>query len=105
MEKKVYVSSLCGGNSENAQAEVTSIFSSLTDILKRSGSDFNHLAKATYYVSDTEASAKLNELRPRYYHPDSPPAASKATVEGVGISGKGISIDMIGVVIDKTKDN
>lgn len=103
--KKIYISSLYGQHTEGANKEITDIFNSLTDILKKSGSDLNHLAKATYYVSDAEASAKLNELRPKYYHPDSPPAASKATVEGVGISGKGISIDMIGVVTDKTKDN
>lgn len=69
----------------------------LPDILKASGSDMRHLAKATYYVSDNDASAKLNELRPKFYDPQRPPAASKAQVFGVGVADKSLTLDMIAV--------
>ena len=77
------------------EREVKEIFASLDEILKEAGSDFDHLAKATYYVATDAASAKLNELRPRYYDPRRPPAASKAAVAGVGRPGLGLTIDMI----------
>lgn len=80
-----------------ADAEVQSVFASLEHILKLADSDFKHLAKATYYVSTDSASASLNRLRPGFYDPMRPPAASKAVVESVGIPGLGLTIDMIAV--------
>lgn len=97
--KKVYISGLYGQISGNADSELTSIFSSMANILKNTGSDFRHLVKATYYVSKDDHSAKLNEIRPKYYDPLRPPAASKAMVKDVGKPEAGISIDMIGLVI------
>lgn len=96
--KKVYVSGLYARDAANAAAEVQSVFATLGDILKQAGSDFSHLAKATYYVSDNQTSTQLNVLRPRYYNPQSPPAASKAMVRGVGLAGRTLTLDMIGVV-------
>ncbi len=72
-----------------------SIFSQLDTILTQSGSDLRRLAKATYYVSDDDPSAQLNKLRPEFYDPERPPAASKAMVRGVGHPDRGITIDMI----------
>ena len=66
-------------------------------MLEKTGSDFRHLAKATYYVADDEASRKLGELRPKFYDPRRPPAASKAVVPGVGLAGKTVTLDMIAV--------
>ena len=43
----------------------------------------------------------LNEIRPKYYDPKRPPAASKAMVKDVGSIKAGVSMDMIGVVIEK----
>lgn len=97
--KKVYISGLYGQISGNADSELTSIFSSMANILKNTGSDFRHLVKATYYVSKDDHSAKLNEIRPKYYDPLRPPAASKAMVKDVGKPEAGISMDMIGLVI------
>jgi enamine deaminase RidA (YjgF/YER057c/UK114 family) len=73
------------------------VFAKLERILQQSGSDLRHLVKATYYVSADAASTKLNELRPNYYDPARPPAASKAVVESVGHAGLGLSMDMIAV--------
>ena len=54
--------------------------------------------KATYYITDEDASRALNELRPKYYDPARPPAASKATVAGVDPAGRNVTLDMIAVV-------
>ncbi|MCF8453512.1 MAG: hypothetical protein K9G42_09935 [Pedobacter sp.] len=97
--QKVYISGLYGQISGNADSELASIFNLMGSILKNTGSDFRHLVKATYYVSNDAHSAKLNEIRPKYYDPLRPPAASKAMVKDVGKPEAGISIDMIGVVI------
>jgi len=97
--QKIYISGLYGQVSANADSELTSIFTSMGTILKNTGSDFKHLVKATYYVSTDVHSAKLNEIRPKYYDPLRPPAASKAMVKEVGQAQSGVSIDMIGVVI------
>lgn len=93
--KKFYVSSLYGV-SVNPEKQTAEIFASLKELLDAVGSDFAHLGKATYYVSDDVASAALNKIRPIFYDPKRPPAASKAMVKGVG-KGMSINIDMIGV--------
>ncbi len=78
-------------------AEVADVFASMKSILAESGSDFQHLAKATYYVSTDSASTSLNRLRPNFYDPLRPPAASKAAVKSVGVQGLGLTMDMIAV--------
>lgn len=100
--ESIYVSGLYGTGSNNAQDETSEIFESLAKILDHSGSDLLHLAKATYYVSTEEAGTKLNEIRPKYYDPRRPPAASKAMVAGTGRTGKSITLDMIAVPKSKS---
>jgi enamine deaminase RidA (YjgF/YER057c/UK114 family) len=95
--KLIYTSGLYGKASSDAATQVTEIFQILDEIVKQTGSDFQHLAKATYYVSDDPASNKLNELRPKYFNPDRPPAASKAKVMGVGLPDGTMTMDMIAV--------
>lgn len=80
-----------------AEAEVGGVYAGLKRALEAGGSDLNHLVKATYYVSTDAASVALNTLRPRYYDPARPPAASKAPVAGVGPPGRGLLLDMIAV--------
>ena len=81
----------------NGDLEVESVFAQLKDVLSKANSDFEHLAKATYYVSSDAASASLNKLRPGYYNPQRPPAASKAAVDSVGVPSLGLTMDMIAV--------
>jgi enamine deaminase RidA (YjgF/YER057c/UK114 family) len=95
--KLIYSAGLYGTKSQNAGAEVREIFHSLGGILQKTGSDFEHLVKATYYVSTDEVSSKLNDLRPEFYNPARPPAASKAKVKHVGLAEKSVTLDMIGV--------
>ncbi|MGE3314127.1 MAG: hypothetical protein AB7O26_03345, partial [Planctomycetaceae bacterium] len=64
---------------------------------ERVRSDLKHLAKATYYVTNDDVSGKLTTLRPKYYDPKHPPAASKASVTGVGMEKCTITLDMIAV--------
>lgn len=93
----IYISGLYGFAAKDAANEVRDIFESLGGVLKMAGSDFEHLVKATYYVSDDLAGDKLNEIRPQFYNPARPPAASKAKVTGVAEQGKTATVEMIAV--------
>lgn len=93
----IFVSGLFAKNATDGAGQVTQVFDQLQDILKSCGSDMRHLAKATYYVSDNDASTKLNEIRPKFYDPQRPPAASKAQVFGVGMPSRSLTLDMIAV--------
>ena len=93
----IYVGDMYGAEAGSGEAQVTSIFAQLQDVLKQTNSDLQHLVKATYYVSDGDASKQLNVLRPNYYVPYRPPAASKAMVPVVGMKDRSISIDMIAI--------
>lgn len=95
--RTIFISGLHAKDAADSAGEVTQVFEQLQDILKASGSDLRHLAKATYYVSNSDVSAKLNELRPKYYDPQRPPAASKAQVFGVGVANRSLTLDMIAV--------
>ncbi len=97
----IYLSGLYGPGGRDAGEEMEGLFTSLKDLLERSGSDFRHLAKATYYIATEEASRKLNEVRPRYYDPRRPPAASKAVVAGVAAEGHRATLDMIAVPVPR----
>ena len=88
-------------NSSHGSGQVREIFGALGQVLKKSGSDFEHLAKATYYVTDNEASNQLNAIRPEFYNSQRPPAASKAMVQGVGPPGRTVTMDMIAVTKGK----
>ena len=83
--------------SSDPAGEIREIFQKLGAVVKSAGSDFEHLVKATYYVSTDEAGNKLNALRPEFYNPQRPPAASKAKVKDVGMDGKTVTLDMIAV--------
>ncbi len=96
--KRVYISGLFAAEPGNGADQVKNIFATLKSITKESGTDMRHLVKATYYVSDNDSSAALNKLRPNYYDPKRPPAASKAMVGGVGMAERSLTIDMIAVV-------
>jgi enamine deaminase RidA (YjgF/YER057c/UK114 family) len=95
---RIYLSALYGNeNDKSGAAQVKTIFSDLGAVLKSARSDFDHLIKATYYVSTADASNQLNVLRPDYLKPDRPPAASKAMVKSVGVPGRTVSVDMIAI--------
>jgi enamine deaminase RidA (YjgF/YER057c/UK114 family) len=94
--KLIYLSGLHGSKSPDPAIEIRESFDTVGEILKQTGSDFEHLVKATYYVSNDEASNKLNDIRPEFYSPQRPPAASKAKVKVVPFPGT-FTMDMIAV--------
>lgn len=75
--------------------QLRSLFTHLKQCLDLGASDWMHLVKATYYVNDDELSKQHNIVRPDYFSPRRPPAASKATVVGTGREGYGITMDFI----------
>ena len=88
--------------SDHPGEAVRKSFQELELSLERVGSDLRHLAKATYYVSDPDLSQSLNAVRPDFYDPARPPAASKVSVETMGAgarSGQGLLMDFIGVPV------
>jgi enamine deaminase RidA (YjgF/YER057c/UK114 family) len=100
----IYISGLYGDQATTPAGEVDAIFTKLEDLLGKTNSDLKHLVKATYYVTDEESSARLNAIRPKYYDPKRPPAASKAFVSGVGLDRKTITLDMIAIPVKRDTD-
>ncbi len=96
-QRQIYISGLSARAAGDGEAQARDVFDQLTQILSATGSDLRHLAKATYYVSDDDASGMLNKLRGELYDPERPPAASKVTVHGVGKSNRTLTMDMIAV--------
>lgn len=93
----LYTSGITVEAGDNPEREVRQVFERLGKLLKMGGSDFLHLAKATYYVTDDDVSQMLTKVRPDFYNPERPPAASKAAVRGAGVGGGRIVVDLIGV--------
>lgn len=98
----IFIGGLYSSQAGDGRQQVLSIFKQIEKLVTANGSDMRHLVKATYYVSDDDASRQLNVLRPMFYDAKRPPAASKATVPGVGADARSISIDMIAVTAEAT---
>lgn len=95
--KRIYTKGFTASSALDAAGQVHDIFAQLKAAIEPLGGDFRHLVKATYYVTVEETSTALNEIRPEYYDPQRPPAASKATVAGSGQADRGLVLDMIAV--------
>ncbi len=95
---QIFVGGLFGRTEMPSTAEeVRDVFATLKRVTEAAGSDLQHLAKATYYVADDEISTRLNEVRPEFYDPARPPAASKAVVVGTGQPPRTLTLDIIAV--------
>jgi len=96
--QSIYISGLYGSTNEpSGEAEVRELFAITERLTAATGSDLNHLVKATYYVTDNDVSTWHNKLRPMFYDPQRPPAASKAMVHGTGREQRTITWDLIAV--------
>ncbi|MCI0624995.1 MAG: RidA family protein [Acidobacteria bacterium] len=95
--KTVYVSGVLVKALEDQEREVRKTFSVLGNLLKRANSDFRHLVKATYYVNSMKSSQALDRIRPEFYDPSRPPAASKAIVKELPEKNSSLLLDMIAV--------
>jgi enamine deaminase RidA (YjgF/YER057c/UK114 family) len=92
----IFISGLYGTQADpDSEAELRDLFAQTKSLAEAAGSDLRHLVKATYYVNSKGSSDQHNKLRPEYYDPARPPAASKAIVKGVGRAGRTITWDMI----------
>jgi len=100
-ERQIFISGLSARAPGSGEAQARDVFEQLTSILAETGGDLRHLAKATYYVSDDEASKAFDKLRPVVFASQQPPAASKVTVHGVGQPERTLSMDMIAVGADR----
>ena len=96
-ERQVFISGLSARAAGDGEAQARDVFVQLKSILAKTGSDMLHLAKATYYVSDDDASKGLDKLRREFFAPQRPPAASKVTVHAVGQPDRTLTIDVIAV--------
>ena len=96
-DKQIFTSSFSAREDGDFEARGRDVFAQLKTVLAETGSDLRHMAKATYYVTEDETSGALNKLRPEFFDPQRPPAASKATVHGVWRENRTLSIDMIAV--------
>ena len=101
--RTIYLPGLHAPSAVEPESECREVFTALRGMLEAAGSDFRHLVKATYYVSTEQASQQLNAIRPDYYDPQRPPAASKAVVPGVGVAGRALTLDMIAVPVPSGK--
>jgi len=93
----IFFGDLFGEANASAESQLQTSFDMLGQLLTKTGSDWKHLAKATYYVTDEEIGKAHNAIRPKYYDPNRPPAASKALVAATGRSGVRYTMDMIAV--------
>jgi len=94
---RIYVSGITAQEPSNNSARIRSVFNQLKTIVGEAKSDMQHLVKGTYYVSENEISGDFGTIRKEFYNPQRPPAASKATVKGVGVPNRILVIDMIAV--------
>lgn len=94
---RIYTKGFMARETLDAAGQVHDIFAQLKAVLEPLGSDFRHMVKATYYVTAEDTSTALNQIRPEYYDPKCPPAASKATVAGSGAAERGLVLDMVAV--------
>jgi enamine deaminase RidA (YjgF/YER057c/UK114 family) len=96
--RTIYVSGVYADDPQAApEAQVREIFGRLKSAVEPAGSDLRHLVKATYYVVDKDVETALGAVRPEFYDPARPPAASKARVVGAGRADHRITLDMIAV--------
>lgn len=95
---RIYIGGLFGTQEDpNGPAEAKEMFEQLQAAVEAAGSDLDHLVKGTYYVADSDADRQFNQVRPSYYNPARPPAASKAMVAGTGRPPRTLTLDMIAV--------
>ena len=95
-DEVIYTRAYIGEAERSPEHEVHTLFEMLEEIADVTGSDYRHFAKATYYVCEDQASNALNQLRPDFYDPKRPPAASKVQVPVSRFFGDcGLLIDII----------
>jgi hypothetical protein len=97
-ERQIYTSSLfVPKRTGRRMEEALAVFDQLESILAQAGSDLRHMAKATYYVTDSGSASGMDRVRLWRYDHTCAPAASKCMVHGVGKENRTMTLDMIAV--------
>ncbi|NLY01743.1 MAG: RidA family protein [Rhodopirellula sp.] len=96
-DRQIYISGQYARQPSRGEAQAKFVFDQLQEILKKTGSDMRHMAKAMYYVCDDDAARWVDRTRPLVFDPDRPPAASKVMVHGMGMEQRTMTVDMIAV--------
>ncbi|MCY2988406.1 MAG: Rid family hydrolase [Planctomycetota bacterium] len=96
-QRQVYISGLFARAAGRGEEQARDVFAQLQAILDQTGSDMQRLAKASYYVCDDDAGRGFDKVRPLFFDPQRPPAASKVMVYGAGRAGRTLTMDMIAV--------
>jgi len=105
-ERQIYTSSLFVKKPTGRRMEeALGVFDQLEAILARAGSDLRHLAKGTYYVTDDGSAAGMDRVRLWRYDLATAPAASKCMVHGVGEPERTMTLDMIAVESEQSRDD
>jgi len=94
---RIYTKGYLAEEALDADGQIRDIFRQMEATLTPLGSDFRHLVKATYLHSADDTGNALNTIRPEFYDPERPPAASKATIAGTGDEKRTMVVDMIAV--------
>ncbi|MBI4623745.1 MAG: RidA family protein [Verrucomicrobia bacterium] len=93
----IFLGGIDAGHSGPPREQLKRVFEKLGSMLFEADSSYRQLVKATYYVADATTRMTLNEIRPVYYDPARPPAATAVVVSSVGRSDRACVIDMIAV--------
>ena len=102
-DEVIYIGGIFAGDAATPEREVRSVLDELGRLAEVAGSNLSHLAKATYYVAAKPASTMLNRLRPEYYLPTRPPAASKISVATIGVADRTLLMDMVAVPTSRSQ--
>ena len=82
--RSVYVSGIYGDISGNAEKEVRDVFAQLRSLLQQAGTDFDHMVKATYYVTNDASSRMLGTVRQGALQSPAPTRCLQSACEGRG---------------------
>jgi enamine deaminase RidA (YjgF/YER057c/UK114 family)/rhodanese-related sulfurtransferase len=103
--RMIYTSGVvASGEGRDATAETRLALAAMKEAVTKAGGDFEHLVKATYYPSSDAATQALTKVRPEFYNPKRPPAASRALVRSTGTPGSQLTFDLIAVTPPKALD-
>lgn len=102
-DQRIYISGLTGEAEDSPEKQVNHVFDQLNVILEKTGSDMNHLAKATYFMSRRDAIKSLGEVRRKHYDPQRPPAASGFLAGPSPFTGSLVNMDMIAIPVPEQR--
>lgn len=94
----LFTSGLYAEEGKDEEEKARNMFDTLSRILEKAGSSYDHLVKASYYPSHEKGREGLMKVRTEFYNPERPPVASLIRIQGTGREGIYLNVDMVGVV-------